>query len=243
MSISSTASSAGSGRSIRRLAWCFALAALLPAQLGAQDPNLIDQGRYDIRLGDRAVGTETFAIRSQGEGFMSVGRIQLEGRGTWIRSAEFGLRTDGTYAPVRYETRGTGDAQGVKLVRTGTRIRVTISSDEGERMTELLANPSQVLLGPGIAQHYYFLIRRLSASSGAGELTALIPGEAREAPIRVVGTSDVALDLGGSSVPARRWELAIDGVSHLVWSDAANGRILRVEVPDRQWRSVRRAEG
>lgn len=249
MNISSRVSSDASGHWIsrpaaRRLAAGIAALCVLatPGRSFAQDPNLVDQGRYDIRVGDGTTGTETFAIRRQGEGYMAVGRLQLEGTGAWLRSAEVMLRTDGTYAPVRYryESRTEGEGRIVDLTRAGTRLRVSTSSAEGERMTELLANPKQVLLGPGIAQHYYFLVRRLSA--GARSLTALLPREGREAPIRVVGDSETTVELGGASVPARRWELEIDGASHLVWSDPADGRILRVEIPDRRWRSIRRAD-
>ncbi len=78
---------------------------------------------------------------------MAVGRIQLEGESTWLRSAEFGLRTDGAYAPARFETRALGQpAHTLKLTRSGTRLRITTTSDEGDRMTELLAAPGQVLL-------------------------------------------------------------------------------------------------
>lgn len=243
MNISSTASSDASGRWIRRLAAAVAALVVLaaPGRAAAQDPNLIDQGRYDIRLGDRAAGTETFAIRRQGEGYMAVGRLQLEGSGAWLRSAEFGLRTDGSFAPVRYEIRALGEPQSLIASRTGTRIRITTTSEEGERMTELLANPNHVLLGPGVAQHYYFLIQRLASGRGGGVI-GLIPGEGREAPVRVVGSSESTVEIGGKPVPARRWELSIDGTTHLVWSDPADGRILRVEIPDRRWRSVRQAE-
>lgn len=253
MSISSIASSVASERTIssRRNraagARCVALLALAalglaPARAVAQDPNLVDQGRYDIRLGDRATGTETFAIRRQGEGYLAVGRVQLEGSGAWLRSSEVFLRTDGSFAPLRYrfESLVTGDARTVDFARSGTRIRISTSSDEGERVNELLARPGQVLLQPGIAQHYYFVVRRLAA--GARELTAVIPGEGREAPIRLMDASDTTLEIGGVSVAARRWELTVDGTTHLVWSDGADGRILRVEIPDRGWRSERRAQ-
>lgn len=250
MNISSTASSNGWGRTIRNRTLApgtlFALAALAlgltPSEAGAQDPNLVDQGRYDIRLGDRATGTETFAIRRQGEGYMAVGRIQLEGSGAWLRSAEVGLWTDGSFAPVRYrlESLVTGDPRTVSFLRSGTRIRISTSDEEGERVNELLADPDQVLLEPGIAQHYFFVVRRLAA--GAERLSAVIPGEGDEAPIRVTSTSDVTIDIGGRSTNARRWELAVDGTTHLVWSDPTDGRILRVEIPDRGWRSDRRAD-
>lgn len=247
MTISSTASSTGWERTIRsRGVAARVLAALAvclaPSEAGAQDPNLVDQGRYDIRMGDRATGTETFAIRRQGEGYMAVGRIQLEGSGAWLRSAEVMLRTDGSFAPVQYrlESRVAGDPRTVNFLRSGTRIRVSTSDAQGERVSELLADPSQVLLEPGIAQHYYFVVRRLSA--GADRLSAVSPTEGGEAPIRVAGASDVTIEIGGRSMDARRWEFTVGGTTHLVWSDRSNGRILRVEIPDRAWRSERRAD-
>lgn len=210
----------------------------------AQDPNLVDQGRFDVRIGDRVVGSETFAIRRQGDGYMAVGRIQLEGSGAWLRSAEVMLRTDGSFAPLRYryESRATDDPESVNFARTGTRIRITTSNREGERVTELLANPSQVLLGAGVAQHYYFVVRRLSVG-GARGVTAVIPARGREASIEVVDTSDATVRVGSRDVPATRWELAIDGATHLVWVARDDGRVLRAEIPARSWRSVRRAEG
>jgi hypothetical protein len=244
MNISSTASWVGSARWIRRAAgWATvaAVAGLVPGSAAAQDPNLVDQGRYDITVGDRAAGTETFAIRRQGEGYMAVGRVQVERATDWLQSAEFGLRTDGAFGPVRYETRATGNGRSVIATRAGTRLRITTSNEEGDRMTELLADPNQVLLDPGIAQLYYFLVRRVAAGT-TGSLKALVPGEARELPIRVVGTTDAEVQVGGTRQPARRYEFSVGGTTHLVWADPADGRIRRVEIPDRQWRSVRRAE-
>lgn len=248
MDISWTASFSGSAHRMRDRTTLAALlvmvaGALAPSGAGAQDPNLVDQGRFDVRLGDRAVGSETFAVRRQGDGYMAVGRIQLEGSGTWLRSAEVLLSTDGNFAPVRYrhESTGAGEPRSIAFGRTGTRIRITVTDPEGDRVSELLARPGHVLLGPGIAQHYYFLVRRLA--TGAQEnLTALIPGEGREAPVRVVESSDASVEIGDSSVAARRWELDIGGATHLVWADPSDGRILRVEIPDRDWRSIRRAE-
>lgn len=247
MTISSTGSSNGSlprSRSRSTPSGLIAVAAMLvgSTSAAAQDPNLVDQGRYDIRLGDRASGTETFAIRRQGDGYMAVGRIQLEGSGAWLRSSEVVLRTDGSFSPTRYrfESRVAGDARTVDFARSGTRIRITTTNEAGERVNELLAGPDKVLLEPGIAQHYYFVIRRLAA--GGGALTAVIPSEGREAAVRVVRTSDSTVEIGGSSTSARRWELEVDGVTHLVWSHPDDARILTVEIPDRDWRSVRRPE-
>lgn len=250
MNISSIASSNGWERTIRSrtvaVRTLVALAALAlclaPGEAAAQDPNLVDQGRYDIRFGDRATGTETFAIRRQGEGYMAVGRIQLEGSGAWLRSAELGLWTDGSFAPVRYrlESLVTEDPRTVSFLRSGTRIRISTSDEDGERVSELLSDPNQVLLEPGIAQHYYFVIRRLT--TGADRLLAVNPGDGSEAPLRVTSASDVTIEVGERSVDARRWELTVDGTRHLVWSDRSDGRILRVEIPDRGWRSDRRAD-
>lgn len=254
MNIFWTASSNGSGpgtpeRPIpgrRRILVALAVFLLAPAAASptfAQDPNLVDQGRFDVRIGDRVVGSETFAIRRQGDGYMAVGRIQLEGSGAWLRSAEVMLRTDGSFAPLRYryESRASDDPQSLNFARTGTRIRITTSNREGDRVIELLANPNQVLLGAGVAQHYYFVVRRLSAG-GAQGVTAVMPAEGREASIEVVDASDATVRVGARDVPATRWELSIDGVTHLVWVARDDGRLLRAEIPARGWRSVRLAE-
>ncbi len=87
MSFSSTASLIGSMRRSGFVAFGVAALFCSPIDAVAQDPNLVDQGRYDITVGDHITGTETFAIRRQGEGYMAVGRIQLEGESTWLRSA------------------------------------------------------------------------------------------------------------------------------------------------------------
>lgn len=213
-----------------------------PATSAAQDPNLVDSGRYDITIGDRVAGTETFAIRRQGEGYMAVGRIQLEAEGTWLRSAEFGLRTDGAYSPVRFETRTVGGpARTLIVTRNGTRLRITTSSDEGDRMRELLATPDQILLEPGIAQHYYFAIRRITAAGGLPpDLVAIRPGRGLEHTVRVDSVTATEISLGGVAQPASRYDLDVGGEGHIVWADPADGRILMVEIPDREWTSVRR---
>jgi hypothetical protein len=108
-------------------------------------------------------------------------------------------------------------------------------------MTELLATPNQVLLGPGIAQHYYFVVRRIEASGGvATGLVAILPGGSREQPVVVQSVTDVDVMVGETSLPARRYDLDVGGAQHTVWADPADGRILKVEIPDREWTSVRR---
>ena len=108
-------------------------------------------------------------------------------------------------------------------------------------MTELLAAPDQVLLGPGIAQHYYFVIRRLAAAGAPPtELVAILPGDGQEQPIRIADVASTEITIGGVVQPANRYELDVGRTRHIVWADPADGRILMVELPDRQWTSVRR---
>lgn len=242
MSFSSTASWIGSMHRPGFAAMVVVTCVVSPVAAVAQDPNLVDQGRYDITVDGQITGTETFAIRRQGEGYMAVGRIQLEGEGNWLRSAEFGLRTDGDFAPVRFETRALGrPAQTLILTRSGTRLRITTSSEEGDRMTEMLAAPNQVLLGTGIAQHYYFVIRRLVADGDhPQELGAILPGDRQERPIRLVSVTTAEITIGDAVHPAHRYELDVGTTRHIVWADPADGRILKVQIPDRQWTSVRR---
>lgn len=211
-----------------------------PGALAAQDPSLVDQGRFDILVAGAAVGTETFAVRRQGEGFMGVGRLQIDGSVDWLRSAEFGMRTDGGLAPIFYEMKaGSGEAS-LRAARTGTRISITRSTPEGDRISEMLADPNQVLIEQGVALHYFFVVRRLMAGSG-DRLKALVPRQAREVAIRVAAVRDDPVAVGDERRPARRYELMVGDSRHIVWADPVDGRILRVELPDRQWVSVRRA--
>lgn len=209
----------------------------------AQDPSMIDRGLFEIRIGGVPRGQESFAIRKQGEEYMAVGRTSFEGEEIWLLSAEVGLRTDARFVPVRYEYRTLQRPSSTTIaVRTGSRIRVTTSNQDGERMTELVADRELVLIQTGVAHHYWFLIKRFgrAAPGLGGTVDALAPDAVKRSAIQLEQITDVDLVLpGGGTREAARYDIRIGDTAHVVWVERATGHILRAEIPERAWVAVR----
>ena len=209
----------------------------------AQDPSMIDQGRFEIRIGGTSRGQESFAIRRQGEEYMAVGRTSLEGEELWVISAEVGLRTDARFVPVRYEFRTLQRPSSTTIaVRTGSRIKVTTSNQEGERMTELMADRELVLIQTGVAHHYWFLIQRFGEAPAGldGTVDALAPGAVERSSIRLDEVSEVELAMqDGPVLQAIRYDMQIGESHHIVWVERTTGNVLRAEIPERAWVAIR----
>jgi hypothetical protein len=228
---------------IRRVLLAASLLAVVAGPASAQDPSMIDQGRFEILIGGAVRGQESFAIRRQGEEYMAVGRTSLEGQELWFMSAEIGLRTDARFDPVRYEFRTLQRPTSTTIaVRTGSRIRVTTSNEEGERMTELMADRELVLIQTGVAHHYWFLIKRFGQASAGqgGTVDALEPDAVERSSILLEKISDVELALPDGPVhDATRYDMQIGESRHIVWVERTTGHVLRAEIPERAWVAVR----
>lgn len=188
------------------------------------------------------VGTETFAIRRQGREYMAVGRITVEAGAGSLRAVEMGLRCDEAFLPRRYELRALeGPHTNVVASRSGNRLRLTTSTEEGERLTEFLAGPDVLLLERGVAHHYYFLFRRLSGRQAAPgvALETLVPTAGKQEPLRIRRVAADSVRVGDTGVPATRYDLLIGEESSSVWIGSADGRVLRVEDPGRRWSATR----
>lgn len=213
--------------------------------LGAStDPRIVDQGSFDIRVGGRSSGTETFAIRRDGDGFTAVGRIVVEGRSVGVQSLEVGLHTSAELSPERYEARTVERPVSRFLVsRTGNRLRLSTSTQRGERVTEFLARPDLMLLETGIASQYWFLVRRLREipSTSTVHLEVLLPRAGRTAPVSLLGTAEDSVEVGDVPLEARRYDLRIGEEEQSVWADR-EGRILRAEIAAREWTAVRQPD-
>jgi len=212
------------------------------AQAATQESVDEDAGRFEIRVAGQRVGTEVFAIRRQGTGWMAVGRVHLDSLPAGASSFEVGLQTDARLHATRYELRPTGlRIQHIVGVRTGDRIRLSASNASGERVKEFLAEPEPVILERGVAHHYYFLLRRLRSGftpTAALPLRALVPLRNLSLPLTVRSAGSDTIDVSGSRWPAERYELSVGGEARTVWADTS-GRILRVEIPSRQWVATR----
>jgi hypothetical protein len=216
------------------------LLALVVAVPAAAQTVRLDEGTFRLLVGGREVGMETFSIRQNGTGADAViiaqGRVVLEQNGgseivANVQLAGAGLR------PVAYdlELRG-GDARRIAGSVTGRRASARITAG-AETFREYLVTDGAVVLDDGVAHHYYFVAQR--AAAGATAVPIMVPRESRQAQATIVAGGEESVSAGGTTVRARRLTVQPAGgdVRH-VWVDAA-GRVLRVEVPARDYVAVR----
>ena len=210
--------------------------------LPAQEQGQLDGGTFEHSVRGSFAGTETFAIRMRGEDIVAVGRVTREGGPEALRSMEVGLRLDGSGRPVRYELHTReGPALHVIVNRTGSRLRVTTTSDEGERFTEFLARDRMLILEREIAHHYGAVARLLRAAADPRtlDLEVLVPTESRMVPLRVRGLSRDSLPFDNRTVPSTRYSLMVGDEETVVWVGTTDGLVLSVAIPERGWAARR----
>ncbi len=216
-----------------------------PGSAAAQQDRVEGQlggGTFEHSVNGGFAGTETFAVRRRGEDVVAVGRVTREGGPEALMALEVGVRLDGSGRPVRYELHTReGPALHVVVNRTGSRLRVTTTAEDGERFTEFLATDRLLVLEQEIAHDYYSLARLLRAAPDARslDLEVLIPSQSRTVPLRVRGVSRDTLALGGVSVSTTRYELSVGADDTVLWLGSADGKIMRVAIPDRRWEARR----
>jgi hypothetical protein len=216
------------------------IALVVPAPAAAQTVQ-VDEGTFRLLVGGREVGVETFSIRRNGEGADAVviaqGRVVLNDNGgseviANVQVAGAGLR------PVAYdlELRGA-DARRIRGSVTGSRASARTLSPTGETMREYLVTDGAVILDEGVAHHYYFMAQR--AATGATRTPIMVPRESRQLVVTMAMGGEESVSAGGTTTRARRLtvELAGGDTRH-VWIDA-QGRVLRVEIPGRNYTAVR----
>ncbi|HYH78900.1 MAG TPA: hypothetical protein VEX86_03865, partial [Longimicrobium sp.] len=210
-----------------------AAAAPLAAQSG-------DQGTFRVYVGEREVGTETFTITQTGSGAVAVtmatGKVELRlAEGSLSLSPR--LRAQGVGAdPVQYQVDVSGDApQRIVGTIAGGRVSQKIVTGAGEQLREYVASAGAVVLDEGVAHHYYFLAQR----THSGTVPVIVPRENRQVLATVTNRGEEPVQIAGRTV--RLFHLVVQprgGAAADVWVDALN-RVIRVEVPARQYRAVR----
>lgn len=225
--------------STRALRAATALALLLASPLAAQS-GASDAGSFRVFVEGRPVGTEEFSIRETGSGssadIVATGRVSLQlptGRLELVpRLRAAGLQAD----PVSYQVDIGGDSPS-KIVGTvgGGRFSAKIVSPSGEQLREYVASSGAVVLDEGIAHHHFFLVRR-----GAGRVPVIIPRENRQVLATVTSRGEQPTEVNGTPVRLYHFVVALPGEEHHVWVDALN-RVVRVEIPSRQYLAVRTA--
>jgi hypothetical protein len=200
----------------------------------------LDEGTFRILVNGREVGTETFSLRQNGTGADAVviaqGKVILDSNETTanVQLAGIGLRV------VAYDVELSGaDARRIRASVTGSRASARTLSSAGETMKEYLVSEGAVLLDDGVAHHYYMIGRR--ADAGATRVAILVPRESRQIQATLTVPVAESVSIAGSSVPARRIVVQPNGGdARSVWVDG-DGRVLRVEIPARNYVAVRSA--
>ena len=224
---------------IRRMLTIAGIALLVPVALQAQTSTL-DEGAFRLMVDGREIGTETFSIRQSGSGDRAVviaqGRVVLDSNETTanVQLAGTGLRL------VAYDVELSGeDARRIRASVSGSRASARTLSAAGETMKEYLVSDGAVLLDDGVAHHYYMIAKRVDA--GATSTPILIPRESRQVQATITAAGEESVSAGGGTVTARRIVVQPQGGdSRTVWVDAQS-RVLRVEIPARNYVAVRTA--
>lgn len=229
------------------LAPLLSLAAALVVLSGSASPlsaqgSTLDQGTFRILSGGTAVGTEEFVIRRTGSGadqqVIATAEIELrvpEGNTSLVPL----LQASGSDMAVSgYQIKVSGNSQEeVSMRLEANRYVSRVRSERGEREREYRAASGTILLDPSVAHQYHFVAARLT--NGSATIPSISPREGRQYELRVTTVSTSArVELGEGSVTARHLRLEGDGRTRELWVDA-EGRVLRVEDPERNFTAVR----
>ena len=198
---------------------------------------VLDEGSFRLRVGGQVVGTETFLIRQNGTGenavVIATGKVVLDtARAGQELRAE--LQMAGPALRIAaYQVNVTGN-QREQIAGTvvGSRFSAKIISSEGEMMREYLSSDGAVVADEGVAHHYYFLAQRVGSESA--RVPVVIPRRSQQVMAQVSSRSgETTID--GLSVPARHLVVTVTGgPERHVWVDA-RGRVLRLEIPSRNF--------
>jgi hypothetical protein len=213
------------------------------APLAAQTETL-DEGTYRILIGGQEVGMETFSIRRTGSGASAVvlakGRVVVDAnKGNTQINATVQL-SGPSLRPAAYEmeVRG-GEAQGIRATVRGSRVSARIVSPAGENMREYLVSDGAVLIDEGVAHQYYFLARQVGTTSTS--VPIVMPRQSKQVAASVTYRGEESVAVGGGNVTARHIVVQPAGSAAVdVWADA-EGRILKISIPSRNYVAVRTA--
>lgn len=217
-----------------------ALALSAPAAPLLAQGVVIDQGRFEIRIDGRPAGTEEFVIRRAslglGAAFFANGAVSLTlpGGASEVRPLLRATPPDGRAESYQVEVSGEG-AMDLRLARSGDRYVATIRSEIGAEDREFQALPDTRILDLDVAHHHYF-VRDLRVDRS---VHVLEPRTRGQYTLTATSRTNEELQVGPNLLDVRRVELSSDeGHDRTVWYDR-QGRVVRVEIPDRSYVAVR----
>ena len=204
---------------------------------GTRAQTIIDDGMFRLLVAGREVGTERFWIKQNGEGGEAVifahATVVIDTTGTreevttLLKTARGSLRTEA------YE-RQTLSGDTLRAAVSGSRITVRARGRRGDTVREFLLGDNSHLLDDGIAHQYHLLARDITGT-GTGRVRILAPASAWQAWATVASAAAEPITIDGEPIPATRITVTPEnGHERIVWVDA-NGRVLRFEIPERQF--------
>jgi uncharacterized protein DUF6134 len=197
---------------------------------------MIDEGTLIVTKNGVPVGREVFRIvrapSASGELYRATANISVgDQRITPALSAD----TSGT--PVAYEVgirAGTKAVLHIQALTRPARFAVREQTTSGEASREYVVPKRYTVLDEDIFHHYYFV----SLAGVTGSVAVIDPqGHAQvTAALERVGVEQ--LDIGGKMLSATHYSLVAGSTRRDFWVDA-EGRLLKVAVPDRGLLAVR----
>ena len=224
----------------RQVGWLLTTFALLaPIALTGQAV-VLDEGRFAVFVEGREVGSESFTIQRGGSGadarILSTAVIQLESDGGVVEMRPMlDASTDLVARVFENKISGSRAAQ-VNGFVNGGRFVSRVTSEDGEMQREYRFGAGAVLLEEDVAHLYYFISSR--ATTPGSTLSAIVPSTGQQLRLSVVSSEVEPFRLGREQLDARHVRLEGADVRHDVWLDD-QGRVLRVEVPERGYRAER----
>lgn len=223
-----------------------ALAAISAGAAPAQQPSQVEKGTFRLSVDGRAVGTESFAVRREGDVIRAAGRVQVEGDAGPFRALEVLLQTDTEYRPQLFRLQPRDGSPGVvAAARQGDRIRLQVSTRQGDRSREFVAEPGLTVLEPHVIHHYALLLRQLGdevEDGGTHRAPVLLPSSGERGTLTLSAPAPVTLETPGGAVDARRWELDLPGARLRLWTDG-EGRLLKAAEAGGAWTATRTDRG
>jgi len=211
--------------------------------LAGQQAEELDAGNYEHRVNGERVGSERFAVRREGRDVRAVGRIELQTSTAVLRAMETGMRVGSGFAPELFRIRlPTGEVQSVVAIREEGRLRLQVTSSQGDRWQEFLAPDDLSVLEPRVAHHWYVVLRQHAAAlEGAGRVRvpAVHALERRRVEMEIRRHGSEPVDLPGARRSGIRYTATLgDAGEARIWTDD-EGRVLKVTMPALSWTAVR----
>jgi alpha-beta hydrolase superfamily lysophospholipase len=215
----------------------FAAGASAPAKAAPATPVKVT---YEMTAGGQALGTENAALVTTEAGSVLTGEVRLKtpkGEGTLAQEANFAM--DGTLVAYRLDVDIPGQQLTIKATPSANGYTAVVLPKGGTEPLEtrsIAAKPPVVLLDNNFASHIDLLTRRLVDLGPDSErsYTFLVPQVVQAIPGTVKRLGDGTGTFEGKPVATRSYRVTIANVAEELTARAADGALLRVEVPMQQ---------